>query len=237
MDFSDALPKSKMLNMEAVGKLRDIMGYLDMTDAGRVKPAVHLARAPKTERGEYVIFYGHTQMGLTFPLSAFFKAILDFYGIKVNDLTPNSILMLSTFVYLCEAFVGVAPTVTLWRHFFVLRALKGRARVFGGFSFQRRKNPRTPYILCDFDGKWEDWRSQWAYVMLREREPRMEVPDGATDYDIEESNMEPDMDAPAWAPVLERIEELADAWLHMTSLLSGFIWRRLAPLRENPKRF
>jgi hypothetical protein len=151
--FSEALPKSRMLNQESLGRLRDTLGWLDPAYSKRLKPAVHPPEAPKVERGEYIVFYGHTQMGLTFPLSTFFKAVLDFYGIKVNDLTPNSILMLSTFVYLCEAFVGVAPTVTLWRHFFVLRAARGKARIFGGFSFQRRKNPRSPYLPCDFDGK------------------------------------------------------------------------------------
>ena len=34
MDFSKALPKSKMLNLEAVGKVRDMLGYFGMADAG-----------------------------------------------------------------------------------------------------------------------------------------------------------------------------------------------------------
>ena len=64
----------------------------------------------------------------------------------------------------------------------------------------------------------------------------MEVPTGAPDFNIDESNTEPVMDG-AWDPVLRRIEELASAGLHTTTLLADFIWRRLAPLRENPKRF
>ena len=40
-----------------------------------------------------------------------------------------------------------------------------------------------------------------------------------------------------WAPVLKRISDLGEQGLHTTMLLSDFIWRRFAPLRENPKRF
>jgi len=41
----------------------------------------------------------------------------------------------------------------------------------------------------------------------------MEVPTGAPDFNIDESNTEPVMDG-AWDPVLRRIEELASAGLH-----------------------
>jgi hypothetical protein len=200
-----------------------------------VRPAVNPPEPPATERNQYIIFYGHAQMGLNFPLSPFLKAVLDFYGVKVNDLTPNSMLMLATFAYLCEAFVGVPPSVTLWRHFFTLQA-KGKGQVFGGLSFQRRRNPRTKYLPSDFEGKWENWRQSWAYITLEEPEPRMEVPHGVPKYDIDESNIVPEMHS-EWAPVLKRISDLGEQGLHTTMLLSDFIWRRFAPLRENPKRF
>jgi hypothetical protein len=174
-------------------------------------------------------------MGVNFPLSTFFKAILDFYGVRVNDLTPNSMLMLSTFAYLCEAFVGVPPSVTLWHHFFILQA-KGKGQVFGGLSFQRRRNPRTKCLPSDFEGKWEDWRQSWAYITLEEPEPRMEVPHGVPEHDIDESNVVPEMHS-EWAPVLKRISDLAEQGLYTSMLLADFVWRRFAPLRENPKRF
>ena len=58
---------------------------------------------------------------MNFPLSRFFKTVLGFYSIWLSDLTPNSILMLSTFAYLCKMFVGIRASLRLWRHFFVLR--------------------------------------------------------------------------------------------------------------------
>ena len=140
--FSDALPRFKLRNQESVDNLRNVLGWTDVVRSPRVRPVVHPPEPPATDRKQYIIFYGHAQMGVNFPLSTFLKAVLDFYGVKVNDLTPNSMLMLSTFAYLCEAFVGVPSSVFLWRHFFILQA-KGKGAPFDSLSFQRRRNPRT----------------------------------------------------------------------------------------------
>ena len=67
------------------------------------------------------IFDSFMLMGLVPPFSDFFMDILRTYKLKLLHLTPGIILDLSVFAYACEAFVGVMPSVALFRHFFYPR--------------------------------------------------------------------------------------------------------------------
>ncbi|KAE8803346.1 hypothetical protein D1007_20789 [Hordeum vulgare] len=52
--------------------------------------------------------------------SDFFYAILSHYHIQSLHLQPNSVLLMAIFAFYCEAFVGVRPSVALFRHFITL---------------------------------------------------------------------------------------------------------------------
>ncbi|KAE8817878.1 retrotransposon unclassified [Hordeum vulgare] len=69
----------------------------------------------------YRFFLHNIFAGLVPPFSSFFTAILNHYGIQALQLQPNSVLLLSIFAFYCEAFLGVQPSVALFRHFFSLR--------------------------------------------------------------------------------------------------------------------
>ena len=53
-------------------------------------------------------------------LFTFFLQVLETYGIQLVHLSPNSVVVLAVFAHLCKMFMGVAPSATLLRHFFVL---------------------------------------------------------------------------------------------------------------------
>jgi hypothetical protein len=55
--------------------------------------------------------------GLVPPFSLFFTAILEHYHISVLHLHPNSVTILAIFAFWCEAFVGIFPSVALFRSF------------------------------------------------------------------------------------------------------------------------
>lgn len=40
------------------------------------------------------------------------------YQLKVAQLHPTSLFLLAVFQFLCEGFVGVMPSVALFRHYF-----------------------------------------------------------------------------------------------------------------------
>ena len=67
----------------------------------------------------------------------FFRGLLHFYKIKLVHLNPNSILHISTFIYLCEAYLGIEPHFALFRHLLqVTTRQKTGPIVVGGASIQ-----------------------------------------------------------------------------------------------------
>lgn len=58
--------------------------------------------------------------GLIPPFSDFFNVVLSHYPINALHLDPQSIILLVVFAFVCEAMVGIAPSVALLRHFFSL---------------------------------------------------------------------------------------------------------------------
>ncbi|KAE8792093.1 hypothetical protein D1007_33417 [Hordeum vulgare] len=57
------------------------------------------------------------------PFSGFLNAVLSYYQIHVLHLDPCSLVLLSAFALLCEAFVGVTPSVALLHHLFSLELI------------------------------------------------------------------------------------------------------------------
>ena len=62
---------------------------------------------PTPEPGEYVIFVSHLRRGLGFPMDPFVRGLMFYYGLEFHDLAPESILHISAFIVVCEAFLRV----------------------------------------------------------------------------------------------------------------------------------
>ena len=69
---------------------------------------------------ETVVFLDFVERGFALPVSEFIYALLQFYGIQLHHLTPQSILHLFIFTHFCEAFLGILPHFHLFQHFFIL---------------------------------------------------------------------------------------------------------------------
>ena len=78
-------------------------------------------RFGKVGAGYFPIFLHTLYAGLVPPFSSFLLAILEAYQIHLLHLHPNSILILAIFAYLCEAYIGVYPSVDLFCSFYSLR--------------------------------------------------------------------------------------------------------------------
>jgi hypothetical protein len=88
--------------------------------------------------GDFVFFSAYALAGLVPPVSSFFLMLLEFYGLQLQHLSPNSITLVAIFVHLCEIFVGVRPSVRLFRRFFVMKAASQRPPLIGGYYFACR---------------------------------------------------------------------------------------------------
>ena len=75
---------------------------------------------PYENTGEIVAFAPYLEWGLGLPCSFFFSGLLCYYRIQLHHLTPNSLVHISIFVHLCEAFLGIEPHFELFRFFFHL---------------------------------------------------------------------------------------------------------------------
>jgi hypothetical protein len=62
---------------------------------------------PTEDTHESVVYVPFLIRGLALPISPFFRGLLDFYNLNLTHLNPNSILQISIFVHLCEAYLGI----------------------------------------------------------------------------------------------------------------------------------
>ena len=97
---------------------------------------------------ETVIFCDFVERGLAVPVSDFLQALLQFWGIQLHHLTPQSILHLSIFTHLCEAFLGVLPHFHLFQHFFFLHPIPNASKpaVIGGCELVLHPENRDEYL-------------------------------------------------------------------------------------------
>ena len=65
---------------------------------------------PTPEPGERVVFIPHFLRGLGFPLHPFVRGLMFYYGLDFHDLAPDSILHISAFIVMCEAFLCTPHT-------------------------------------------------------------------------------------------------------------------------------
>ncbi|KAE8781808.1 hypothetical protein D1007_44868 [Hordeum vulgare] len=76
---------------------------------------------PAPKDGKVVVFYEHFVHKLGLPASTFFRWFLTSFGLHPHHLGANSILQLSTFVALCERYLGIDPGIDLWCRLFYLK--------------------------------------------------------------------------------------------------------------------
>jgi hypothetical protein len=85
-------------------------------DRGLLRPKAQVGWRPAAGEefttegiGETVVFLTHMERGFGVPAGDFLRGLLHFYRIELVHLAPNSITIISTFMHLCEAYLGIAP--------------------------------------------------------------------------------------------------------------------------------
>jgi hypothetical protein len=170
------LPPSRFRSSGSLASLRQLMGWQAPGFEHRLKRGV--VPLANLEPGDFVFFSAYALAGLVLPLSSFFLMLLEFYGLQLQHLSPNSITLVAIFVHLCEMFVGVRPSVRLFRRFFVMKAVSQRPPLIGGYYFARRTQGPSRYIALVSPGRWERWREDWALVQV-DAHDRLVIPAAA----------------------------------------------------------
>jgi hypothetical protein len=73
-----------------------------------------IASLANMEPGNFVFFSMYALARLVPLPSSFFLTLLEYYGLQLQHLSPNSITLVAIFIHLCEMFVGVRPSVRLF---------------------------------------------------------------------------------------------------------------------------
>ncbi|KAK1669546.1 hypothetical protein QYE76_057705 [Lolium multiflorum] len=114
--------------------------------------------------GYRVSFVDHLIRGLSAPIHPFLRGLLFVYGLQLHHLTPNSILHISIFITLCEAFLGVQPNWALWKRIFFCRR-NGSPNVaynIGGVVISVRST--VNYFDVKLPDSVQGWRKKWLYI-------------------------------------------------------------------------
>ena len=101
--------------------------------------------------------------GLISPFSDSFNAVLSHYQINTLHLRPQSIILLDVFAFVCQAMVGIAPSVSLMRHFFSL-LLTDPLQCSGCLSFQAVAATAGSGIDFELPPSASGFRTCWVYV-------------------------------------------------------------------------
>jgi hypothetical protein len=56
----------------------------------------------------------HVERRLTPAGSQFLRELLVYYNLRIHDIGLNSVLHVSVFTFLCEAYLHVEPSLGLW---------------------------------------------------------------------------------------------------------------------------
>lgn len=121
---------------------------------------------PTPDTGEIVVFTHFFYCGFSLGTSEFFRGILDYYGIKIFHLNPNSVLHIAIFIHVCEAFLGIYPHFNLFRRIFSLKAhpTKDNPYVVGGAGFQLCGTLRKDYFSLPLKTSNKGWHANWFYI-------------------------------------------------------------------------
>nr|AAU43926.1 putative polyprotein [Oryza sativa Japonica Group] len=222
------LPPSRIVSERQAGLPRR---FMPESATGREIVMLGEARPAPDYPGRSIFFLPFAMAGLVPPFSSFFMDVLEFYDLQMAHLTPNAVMTLAIFAHLCEMFIGVRPSLRLFRWFFTVQSVSPPS-VVGGCYFQPRGPVLNRYIPCALRKKWDDWKSDWFYTPLA-NEARLRLPS------------QPPAPVSSWrAPVdlgddydavLDRLAGLRSQGLTGAMVYGDYLRRRIAPLQRRAR--
>jgi hypothetical protein len=184
---------------------------------------------PTEDTHESVIYIPFLIHGLDLHISSFFRGLLDFY-----HLNPNSILQVSVFVHLCEAYLGILPHFGLWKYLYHCRPgmAGGQHQLVGGASLEMRHGRKTEYLDIPLKDNIKGWRLEWFIVENHGKSlpPR--------------SGRQPDVRAPSWTEsptdleiaearvLLAEVGLLKEIGLTAEAVVADFVFKNIQPLKD-----
>jgi hypothetical protein len=118
--------------------------------AGNLVSFIPEVDVPTVEGSTIICFESQLAAGIGLPPSKFLSSIMNYLGCSLVHLNSNAISALSSFVMLCECWLGIPSGTSLfWYYYSPVWYTK---TIFSGISFSLRRNRRDEYIKATFKG-------------------------------------------------------------------------------------
>nr|CAE02012.3 OSJNBa0079A21.1 [Oryza sativa Japonica Group] len=222
------LPPSRIVSKRQAGLSRR---FMPESATGQEIVTLGEGRPAPDYPGRSVFFLPFAMAGLVPPFSSFFMDVLEFYDLQMAHLTPNAVMTLAIFAHLCEMFIGVRPSLRLFRWFFTVQSVSPPS-VVGGCYFQPRGSVLNRYIPCALRKKWDDWKSDWFYTPLAD-EARLRLP---SQPPAQTSSWRAPVDlGDGYDAVLDRLAGLRSQGLTGAMVYGDYLRRRIAPLQRRAR--
>jgi hypothetical protein len=130
----------------------------------------------KPEKDEVVVFKSFFKAGLRFPLNELIDDVLKKFGIYLHQLTPNTIVRISIYIWALQSQEVEPFTEGLCRIHELNYQTKAREdglhENFGCYNFAYRKDAKFPVI--SYRTKWPaGWKTEWFYVKVDEKKDKL----------------------------------------------------------------
>ena len=171
--------------------------------------------------------------GLVPPFSDFFNAVLSHYQIHMMHLGPESITLLAVFAFVCEAMMGIPPSVALLRHFFSLR-LVDPTQCSGCVSFIAAPETAASGIDFSLPPSAPGFRERWLYVDVGVPSPLLSEPKSPA---VPNSGWgQETLTSPRLIFVWHRFALLRALGVTAPKVVKEFLLCRIAPLQRHSRR-
>jgi hypothetical protein len=140
-----------------------VMDRILLDEAMAGWPSANGERFPNPRTGELIIFEDFYRRGFELPAYPFVRKLLAYYGIALIHHNPNSILHLSIFINLCEAYLGIEPHFNLFCYFFHLKSFSG-AKVVRATYLVLQDGKASGYKSVLLSTSNKGWKSKWFYT-------------------------------------------------------------------------
>jgi hypothetical protein len=108
---------------------------------------------PTVEGSTIICFESQLAAGIGLPRSKFLSSVMNYLGCSLAHLNTNAISALSSFIMMCECWLGIPLDTSLfWYYYSPARYSK---TIFGGIGFSLRCNCMDEYIKATFKGCWK----------------------------------------------------------------------------------
>ena len=195
---------------------------------------------PTPEPNESVVFISHFLRGLGLALDPFVRGLMFYYGLDFHDLAPDSLLHISSFIVVCEAFLRITPHFGLWLKTFNVKPkmIEGRHAECGGAVIS--KSTDAPWPEGSFPEVSSLWQREWFYITAPRSAKWVAAPafrSGPPPQLTSWINKGLDWGPVNDVPILQsRIRDLLERDVSLVTVMQVMLVRRVPPCKRRPLR-